>query len=140
MYLLHSPIPSPPAKLKIPKPQIDIALEAHNGEPVNLYDPGDAGEVRYGLLHLLVAFGLEVTSHRLLPEAAERVQLSLVIDVGQVVLLERARALEPVLVLAALLNDLGYLPARKEASYLEVVELVHHALEPVLHHVSHFSF
>ena len=39
------------------------------------------------LLHLHVSFGFKLTRHRLLPELTEQVELSLVLNVSQVVLL-----------------------------------------------------
>ncbi len=136
-HLFHPSILSLPAKLKVPKPQIYIAFKPRNSELENLGDSGHAGIVRNRHFHLLFSLGLELTRHRFLPESAERVELSLVLDVGQVVLLERARPFQTVLVLAALLHDLGDLAASEDFELLEVVELVHHALQPVMHHVSH---
>ncbi|KAF3972481.1 hypothetical protein CMV_004012, partial [Castanea mollissima] len=78
-----------PTKLKVPKPQIDIAFKRCNSEAKNLDDPGDTGEVRMVLLHLHVSLGFKLTCHRLLPESTEQVELSLILDVSQVVLLEQ---------------------------------------------------
>ena len=61
--------------------------------------------------------------------------MSLVLDVGQEVLLERAGPLEAVLEIAALLDDLGELAACEEAAPLEVVELlVDHSRAYICHH------
>lgn len=138
-------MPSLSTKLKVPKPEINVALVAHNRKPININNPDNSGVVRNRLLPLLLLLVdndnplvLELPRDRLLPESAERVELSLVLDVGEVVLLERTGALEAVLELPALLDNLGDLAAREEAATLEVVELVHHALEAVLHYVRHF--
>lgn len=63
--------------------------------------------------------------------------MSLIVNVGKVVLLEWARTFEPVLELGTLLDDLRYLSVREDSALLEVVELIGHTLKSVLDYVSH---
>ena len=136
-YLLHASILAFPTKLQIPKPELDISLKPVRRETINLKNPRDAGEIGDRFLHLLVAFLLHLSSHGLLAEKTQRIDLLLVVDVRFEVALEKARTLEPVLELAPLLYNLGDLEAREETSPLEVVELCDHSFEPILYHVRH---
>lgn len=72
-----------------------------------------------------------------LTEFPEPVDLLLVVDVEEEVGLEGGGALEPVLEVAAAGDDAGELGPGEEAAAVEVVELVGHALQPVLDHVRH---
>ena len=139
MYLFHSPILSLPTKLKVLKPRLNISFVSHHGESVYLHDSRDRGKIgdRFGHLGLLLALSHEFTSRSFLTELTEQVQLSLVVDVGKEILLERRRSLESVFKLAALLYYLGDLAASEETTPFEVVKFVYHALETVLNYVRH---
>ncbi|XP_028077797.1 probable LRR receptor-like serine/threonine-protein kinase At3g47570 [Camellia sinensis] len=78
-----------------------------------------------------------LSSHSLLAEYPKSFKLLLIVYVGYEVLLERAWTLEPVLELPSLLHNLCNPALREKSLALEVVELVHHALELVLNRVRH---
>ena len=139
MYLSHSPILSLPTKLKVPKPKLNISFVSHHGESIYLHDSRDRSKIRdrFSRLGLFFALAHEFTSRSFLTELAERIQLSLVVDVGNEILLERRRSLESVFELAALLYYLGDLAASEETTPFEVVKFVYHALETVLNYVRH---
>lgn len=63
--------------------------------------------------------------------------MALVVDVGEVVLLEGGRALEAELEVTAALDDGGDLGSSEEAAALEVVELLGHPLHAELDDVRH---
>jgi len=131
---------SDPAKLEIAKPEIDVALVALQSELVNLYDPKQAGDIRLGHLQFLVALLFQFPRHGLLAELAESVELSLILNIGQEILLQRTRTLQPVLEFSPLLHNLGDFEAVEETALLEVVKLIYHALQSVLHHVRHVAW
>ena len=136
-HLLHPAIFSEPTKLEVAKPEVDVAFIALQSELVNVHNPEQSSEIGLRLLELLIDLLHQFARHGLLAEPAESVELSLVLDVGQEILLQRTRTLQPVLELSPLLHDLRDLAPAEEAALLEVVELVHHALQTVLHHVRH---
>lgn len=138
-HLLHPAIFSEPTKLEVAKPEVDVAFIALQSELVNVHNPEQSSEIGLRLLELLIALLHQFARHGLLAKPAEGVELSLVLHVGQEVLLQRTRTLQPVLELSALLYDLRNLAPAEETTLLEVVELIHHALQPVLHHVRHGS-
>lgn len=150
------------AELEVAEPEVEVALEPDGGHPVDVEHAEDAGDVGDGLLPLLLRFillplppaSLVVAAASVvlgllvllvgggaydgaLAEVAEGVEAELVGDVVEEVLAERGVASEAVLEVAALADDVGELGAREEAPALQVVQLVGHPLQAVLHRVRH---
>ena len=162
-YLLHPAVFLVAAELEVAEPEVEVALEPDGGHPVDVEDAEDAGDVGDGLLPLLLGFilllplppasllvvaaasaitGLVIlvsggAYDGALAEVAEGVEAELVGDVVEEVLAERGVAAEAVLEVAALADDVGELSAREEAPALQVVQLVRHPLQAVLHRVRH---
>jgi len=159
-YLLHPAVSLVAAELEVAEPEVEVALEPDGGHPVDVEDAEDAGDVGDGLLPILLGFtllplpptNLVVAAANLvlglllvvggaydgaLAEVAEGVEAELVGDVVEEVLAERGVAAEAVLEVAALADDVGELGAREEAPALQVVQLVGHPLQAVLHRVRH---
>ena len=148
-------------ELEVTEPEVEVPLVPDGGHPVDVEDAEDSGDVGDGLLPLLglalvplllllllaavVVGGVSIVVGGVgggsydgaLAEVAEGVEAELVGDVVEEVGAERGAASEAELEVAAAADDLGELGAGEEAPALEVVELVGHPLEAVLHGVRH---
>lgn len=155
--LLHPAVALLAAELEVAEPEVEVALEPDGGHPVDVQDAEDSGEVGDGLgpllLPLLPLFAILVRVVILvgvgrvrrgaydgaLAQVPERVDAEQVGDVVEEVGLARGVTAEAELEVAAAAHDLGELGAGEEAPALEVVELIGHPLEAVLHRVRHLG-
>lgn len=86
-------------ELEVSKPEVYIAFIMEDGFTVDAEDAADAGGIGDGILPFLgVGDGL-------LAELAEGIEVGLVLDIGEVVLLQRVLTLQAVLELTPFLDD-----------------------------------